>query len=135
MISYATTWNRVLAWRHVGVVRHAALPGGRPVALEPFHPVSEAEPLRRRQAQRRVLNLELAFTGGSSSAAGKGTARPSAMACSMTTGRRLGRSGTLGTISTAPFVLGSQTSPVVVTTPAGWTPPLIWFVFRPSVVS
>ena len=51
----------VFACRKVGVVRDAALSGRCPVALESLHPVPEAQPLRRRESQRRVLNLELAF--------------------------------------------------------------------------
>ena len=53
--------KRVLPGGKVGVVRDAALSGRGPVALESLHPVSEPQPLRRREPQRRVLNLELAF--------------------------------------------------------------------------
>src|SRR5690348_7984470 len=59
-------------------------------------------------------------------------ARPSAITWSITTGSGLDASNCpTGTVNT-PLLLGNHTSPWCVRSPAGFSPPHIWIVSRPS---
>ena len=93
--------------------RRGALPATGPVVVEALHPVLESDPLRRAEADRRVVDFELALARrrAAEPLAHRRDGRPPAPARSAR-GVSCRWPEAPGTIRTAPFVLGNQISPV-----------------------